>query len=52
MCVGEGGGWHEDTEEAGMCKACLGPWRGLEQKVSSRREQVGLWKVLNAKLMN
>lgn len=45
-------GWYEDTAEAGMCKACLGQWKGLEHQVSSEREQAGLWKALNAKLVN
>ena len=44
--------WREDTAEAGKWKACLGQWKGLEQKVSSGREQAGLWKALNAKLVN
>lgn len=45
-------GRREGTAEAGLCKACLGQWKGLEQKVSSGREQAGLWKALNAKLAN
>lgn len=45
-------GQHEDAAEAGVCKARLGQWKGLEQKVSSGRERAGVWKALNAKLVN
>lgn len=35
-----------------MWKACLGTVKKAGAKSSSSREQVGLWKALNAKLMN
>lgn len=37
---------------AEMRKACLGPMGKSGAKSSSTRKQVGLWKALNAKLMN